>query len=149
MQSVTLKTIALSPLLQGLQSAKDALSDFFLKKKSRLQRLLLESLMRRVPRLVPDLLSDVLRQAATARNEYLRLEASLLLAVALKVRQSCCGSHPFIPLYLSMQNLLHRAATEASAATTGKSRVRGPLSATSAGASPAGRRQGPASGSGQ
>lgn len=70
---------------KGLESAGAALSDYFLKKKTRLQRTQLESLLRRVPALAPMLLPQVLQQAAQARNEYLRLEAFLLLAAALKV----------------------------------------------------------------
>ena len=73
--------------MKGLHSAQAAVSDFFLKKKSRLQRTLLETLLRRVPSLVPRLLPATLHHAAAARNEYLRLEAFVLLATALKVLQ--------------------------------------------------------------
>ena len=64
--------------VQGVESARAALGDYFLKKKTRLQR--------SVPGLVPGLLPEVLKQAAVARNEYLQVEAFLLLAALLKVR---------------------------------------------------------------
>ena len=73
--------------VQGVDSAQAALGDYFLKKKTRLQRTQLELLLRRVPGLVPGLLPEVLKQAAVARNEYLQVEAFLLLAAVLKVRR--------------------------------------------------------------
>ena len=72
--------------VQGVESARAALGDYFLKKKTRLQRTQLELLLRRVPGLLPGLLPEVLKQAAVARNEYLQVEAFLLLAALLKVR---------------------------------------------------------------
>ncbi len=71
--------------LQGAESARAALADFFTKKKSRLQRPLLEGLLRRVPALLPAALPEALKQAAAGRNEYLRHEAFELLGAALKV----------------------------------------------------------------
>jgi hypothetical protein len=59
--------------------------DLLTKKKTRLQRQGLEALLRRVPPLATGLLPELLAQVAAARNEYLRLEALLLLATALKV----------------------------------------------------------------
>lgn len=69
---------------KGEESAKAAASDFFSKKKSRLQRGQLEGLARRVPALLPALLPAVLKAAAAARNEHLRVEAFHLLAAVLK-----------------------------------------------------------------
>lgn len=74
-----------TPSAQGEESAQAAATDFFDKKKSRLQRQQLEALLRRLPALVPAALPGVVQQAGAARNEHLRLEALQLLAAILKV----------------------------------------------------------------
>ena len=71
--------------MQGEESARTAVSDFFTKKKCRLQRGLLETLLRRAPALLPAALPGGLEAAAAGRNEFVRAEAWLLLAAVVKV----------------------------------------------------------------
>lgn len=92
-------TLASPP--QGEESANAAATDFLTKKKTRLQRVQMEALLRRVPALMPALLPAMLQQAAAARNEHLRLEALRLLVASLKVSsglgQGCESSHDAAP----------------------------------------------------
>lgn len=95
-----------------LQAAKDALADYFTKKKSRLSIVTVKAMLRTAPS--PEWVAVVIRHYQSARTDFLKCEALQLLLITLqpaKVREALVLLPPHINSILNHATCDEYAAT--------------------------------------
>ena len=85
-----------------LQAVKDALADYFTKKKSRLSSNTVKALLRAAPS--PDWIPALIAHHQSARNDFLKCEALQLLLVTLQPAKVRIASEKL--LYISRRSVL-------------------------------------------